>query len=112
MNGLPISGDEFIALGFGESNGGTDAPCGEDRLRKRRGESPEASGAGEKIRERTTLQPRSSGEADLRKVRGASHADLSVGGDELEFGGANVRTPLEESGRDACGNYRGVGLIG
>jgi len=99
LNGLPIDGDEFVTLGFGESDGRTDATSGEDRLREGRSEGPQASGAGEKIRERTTLQSGCGGEADLWKVRGASDADLCVGGDELEFSGANVRTTLEQSGR-------------
>jgi len=48
----------------------------------------------------------------LWEVRGASHADLGVGGDELEFSGANIRTTLEESRGKARGNYRSVGLVG
>jgi len=48
----------------------------------------------------------------LWKVRGASDADLGVGGDELKFGGANVRTTLEESRWEARRNHRGVGLVG
>ena len=55
LNGLPIHGDEFVTLGFGESDGGTDAASGEDRLREGCSEGPEASGTGEKIRKRTTL---------------------------------------------------------
>ena len=50
LNGLPIDGDEFVTLSFGEGDGRTDAASGEDRLRERCSESPEAGGAGEKIR--------------------------------------------------------------
>ena len=48
----------------------------------------------------------------MRVVGSASDADFRVKGDELLFGLANVRTPLKESRREACGNLGGVGLFG
>ena len=45
-------------------------------------------------------------EVQLREKIGLGHADLRVGGTQLLFGFADVRPPLQQSGRQTGGNVR------
>ena len=88
--------DHLPALGFRETNVGLKPASLEYWLSKGPSQVPYASRAGEEIRKRWTLIPRSPGQRDLGKVSCAGHADLRVGGNQVPFRFPDIWPPLQQ----------------
>ena len=67
--------------------------------------------AGEQIGERRAFVSGSSCQRDLREVSCLGDADLRVGGDQILFGLANVRPPLQQRRRKPRRNFGSMRLL-
>src|SRR6202034_3143793 len=97
--GLPIGVDGLV-VGRARFLGDAAAlPAVEEQLGSRTGKRPEPARSSQKITDRLAFKPSAAGQRERWKIRGPRHADLRIRLLHAALRCGNIRTPLEQLGR-------------